>query len=46
MRRYKGEKSTGEGIGLSLVKKICDRYGWIIELTSEPGQGTHTTLTF
>jgi signal transduction histidine kinase len=46
MRRYKGEKSTGEGIGLSLVKKICDRYGWIIELTSEPGQGTRTTLTF
>jgi len=46
MGRYKGEKSTGEGIGLSLVKKICDRYGWTIELTSEPGQGTHTTLTF
>lgn len=46
MRSYKGEKSTGEGIGLSLVKKICDRYGWTIELTSEPGQGTHTTLTF
>lgn len=46
MRRYKGEKSTGEGIGLSLVKKICDRYGWTIDLTSEPGQGTRTTLTF
>ena len=46
MRSYKGEKSTGEGIGLSLVKKICDRYGWTIDLTSEPGKGTRTTLTF
>jgi signal transduction histidine kinase len=46
MRSYKGEKSSGEGIGLSLVKKICDRYGWDIELSSEPGKGTMTTLTF
>ncbi len=46
VRNYKGDRSTGEGIGLSLVKKICERYGWTIELSSEPGKGTLTTLTF
>lgn len=45
-RNFKGKKSKGEGIGLSLVKKICDRYGWRIELSSQPGEGTRTTLTF
>lgn len=45
-RLYKGPQSKGAGIGLSLVKKICDRYGWKIELTSEQGQGTQTTLRF
>ena len=34
----------GFGIGLAIVKKICDRYGWPIELDSEPGRGTRISL--
>ncbi len=28
------------GIGLSLVKRICDRYGWQVRLESSEQQGT------
>jgi len=45
-RLYKGAHSEGAGIGLSLVKKICDRYGWSIALDSEEGRGTRAVLTF
>ncbi len=45
-RHFKGQTSQGEGIGLSLVKKICDRYGWRIALSSEPGQGTRAEVRF
>lgn len=36
----------GLGIGLSIVKKICDLYQWPIELASEPHQGTRVRLQF
>lgn len=45
-RYYKGAHSAGAGIGLALVRKICDRYGWTIELASEEGSGTRATLRF
>lgn len=45
-RLYKGSHSQGAGIGLSLVKKICDRYGWSIALESQEGKGTRATLRF
>lgn len=45
-RLYKGTHSKGTGIGLSLVKKICDRYGWSITLDSKEGQGTRALLRF
>ena len=45
-RLYKGAHSAGAGIGLSLVRKICDRYGWTIALDSEEGQGTRAELRF
>lgn len=45
-RLYKGSHSQGAGIGLSLVKKICDRYGWSITLESEEGKGTRALLKF
>ena len=45
-RLYRGAHSEGAGIGLSLVKKICDRYGWSVTLDSEEGQGTRAVLQF
>jgi signal transduction histidine kinase len=45
-RHYKGTNSRGEGIGLSLTKRICDRYGWNIAVISRRGRGTEVTLDF
>lgn len=45
-RLYKGPHSQGAGIGLSLVKKNCDRHGWHIKLESEEGRGTVAVLSF
>ncbi len=45
-RYYRGAASSGSGIGLSLVKRICDRQGWQIELVSRTGGGTNATLKF
>lgn len=43
---YKGAQSVGSGVGLSLVKRICERYGWRISLDSIQGQGTTATIDF
>lgn len=45
-RHYKGSGSQGVGIGLSLVKRICDRYGWEIAIESREGEGTVAELMF
>ena len=37
---YRGRKSTGHGVGLSLVKRICDDRGWRIGVQSELGKGS------
>jgi signal transduction histidine kinase len=36
--------SRGFGIGLSIVKKICDWYGWPVELDCGPQKGTRVSL--
>jgi len=45
-RHFKGSTSTGAGIGLSLVKRICDRYGWETVIDSTEGHGTTAQLFF
>jgi signal transduction histidine kinase len=45
---YRGQRrdARGHGIGLSIVKRLSDRFGWPVELASELGVGTRATITF
>lgn len=45
-RYYRGAASRGAGIGLSLVKRICDRYGWQVRIHSRENEGTTAELLF
>jgi signal transduction histidine kinase len=46
LRHFRDMASTGAGIGLSLVKQICDRYGWQVQLESGERHGTTVTVVF
>ncbi|MDD3530963.1 MAG: HAMP domain-containing sensor histidine kinase, partial [Gallionellaceae bacterium] len=46
LRHFRDMTGEGAGIGLSLVKRICDRYGWRVRLDSGEGRGTTVTVTF
>jgi signal transduction histidine kinase len=39
-RGYRGEQTTGKGagIGLALVRRLCDLYGWQVSLASKANQ--------
>jgi len=46
-RFYQADTSRaqgGHGLGLALVKRICDMHGWKINCTSEEGKGTTFTV--
>jgi signal transduction histidine kinase len=43
---YRADESRpqGIGLGLSIVSRLCERFGWKVELDSTPGQGTTATV--
>ena len=43
-RDTRGDDSSGEGIGLHLVKRICERLDWHIDLHSAVGAGARFVL--
>lgn len=46
-RFFRGStQGEGLGIGLAIVKRICNHYGWSIEVDSIPGQGTIFHIIF
>jgi len=46
LRHFRDMASEGAGIGLSLVKRICDRQGWQVRLESRENQGTAVSVEF
>jgi signal transduction histidine kinase len=44
--RGSDDNSPGYGIGLTIVKRLCDRFHWDIEVSSEGPRGTSFRLSF
>ncbi|UTW46258.1 HAMP domain-containing histidine kinase [bacterium SCSIO 12696] len=36
----------GHGLGMAIVKRLCNRYGWTLKLDSELGKGTEVRVCF
>ncbi|RMH91041.1 sensor histidine kinase [Lysobacter pythonis] len=48
-RGYRGthaEHTHGGGIGLSIVRRLCDLYGWSVRVVPGTGRGVIATLSF
>ena len=45
-RRFRGGQSQGQGLGLYLVKRISERFGWVVDVSSTLGTGTRFNLRF
>jgi signal transduction histidine kinase len=44
--RVPNARESGHGIGLSLVKRMTDRFNWPIDISSRPGYGTDVVVRF
>ena len=40
------DRNKGFGMGLSIVRRLCDRLGWHLKIESEKGRGTKAQLIF
>lgn len=45
-RAKSGEGKRGSGIGLTIVQRLSERFGWPVEIESQLGVGTQVTLRF
>ena len=39
-------EASGSGLGLSIVKGVCDHYGWKVEVQSSPASGSVFSIVF
>jgi signal transduction histidine kinase len=44
--RGEGNRRGGHGVGLTIVRRLSDRFGWPIRIHSEPGKGTTVEIGF
>ena len=45
-RRYRGSLSAGHGLGLYIVRRICDQLGWGVQIQSVLKRGTRVEVAF
>jgi signal transduction histidine kinase len=45
-RIARGGGDRGNGIGLDLISRLCEHLGWRLQIDSDHGRGTTTTLAF
>jgi len=38
--------NNGHGLGLTIVKQLCNRHGWKLKIRSKQGEGTCITVIF
>lgn len=46
VERHFSGAGGGAGVGLYLVKRICDQYDWVLAMDSHPGKGTRVRIDF
>jgi len=39
-------RRSGQGVGLTIVRRLSERFAWPVSLESEPGKGTKATVHF
>lgn len=39
-------KESGHGLGLAIVQRLCERFGWGLDVASQPGKGTEVRVRF
>jgi signal transduction histidine kinase len=44
--RGEDNRRGGHGVGLTIVRRLSDRFGWPLNIVSEPGVGTTVEITF
>ena len=44
--RGEGRHRGGHGVGLTIVRRLSDRFGWPISVESTPGVGTTVVINF
>ena len=44
--RGESAQRGGHGVGLSIVRRLSDRFGWPVHIDSQPGVGTRVEITF
>ncbi len=44
--RASPQRRGGHGVGLTIVKRLSDRFGWPVEIASTPGHGTRVVVRF